>query len=117
MPQPELIYKIADRAVYEAALASGQMRGMPVDLADGFVHFSSAGQLRGTLARHFAGQSGLMLLAVRVEALGEALRWEVSRGGELLPHLYAPLPMQAVAWTTEISVAANGDAVLPEALR
>lgn len=117
MPQPELIYKIADRAVYDAALAAGQMQGMPVDLADGFVHFSTAEQLPGTLSRHFAGQSGLMLLAVRAGALGEALRWEVSRGGELFPHLYAPLPMQAVAWTTEISVAANGDAVLPEALR
>lgn len=74
----------------------GVFRGAPVDVADGYIHLSTAEQLEATLAKHFAGQSGLVIAEVALAQFGDALRWEVSRGGALFPHLYAELPMQAV---------------------
>ena len=103
-----LIYKVATRAQWQAAEASGTFAGAPVDLADGYIHFSTAAQLAGTLAKHFAGQRDLLLIAVDAEALGPALRWEVSRGGDRFPHLYAPLPVAAAVRVTEIALGANG---------
>lgn len=97
-----LIFKIATRAQWEAAEAAGTFAGAPVDLRDGYIHFSTAEQLDDTLAKHFAGQHDLLLIAVEADALGEALRWEVSRGGALFPHLYAPLPVAAAVRVTEI---------------
>lgn len=91
-----LIYKITPEAPWRAAETAGAFAGAPVDLADGYIHFSTAEQARATAARHFSGQSGLLLVAVDAEALGAALRWEPSRGGALFPHLYGPLPMSAV---------------------
>lgn len=117
MATPNLIYKVAPFSLWQSAEAAGVFTGAPVDLADGFIHFSTAGQLRETLARHFAGQGDLMLAAVNAAELGDALRWEVSRGGDLFPHLYVPLDLKAVAWTTPIAVAADGSVDLPEALR
>jgi uncharacterized protein (DUF952 family) len=98
-----LIYKIATRAQWQAAEATGTFSGAPVDLRDGYIHFSTAEQLDETLAKHFAGQRDLVLIAVDADALGEALRWEVSRGGALFPHLYAPLPVAAAVRVTEIT--------------
>ncbi len=86
-----LIYKICPRADWEAAAGAGVYHGSPVDRRDGFIHFSTAAQVDGTLARHFAGQRDLVLVAVDATALGAALRYEPSRGGELFPHLYAAL--------------------------
>lgn len=91
-----LIYKITPEAPWRAAEADGSFTGAPVDAADGYIHFSTAEQARETAARHFAGQSDLLLVAVEAAALGAALRWEPSRGGALFPHLYGPLPMSAV---------------------
>ena len=71
-------------------------RGAPVDIADGYIHLSTAEQLEGTIARHFAGQSCLMIAEVDLVQFGDAIRWEESRGGELFPHLYAELPINAV---------------------
>ncbi len=103
-----LIYKVATRAQWQAAEASGTFAGAPVDLADGYIHFSTAAQLAGTLAKHFAGQRDLLLIAVEAEALGAALRWEVSRGGDRFPHLYAALPVTAAIRVTELAVGADG---------
>ncbi|HSN31017.1 MAG TPA: DUF952 domain-containing protein [Kofleriaceae bacterium] len=103
-----LIYKVATRAQWQAAEASGTFAGAPVDLADGYIHFSTAAQLAGTLAKHFAGQRDLLLIAVDAEALGPALRWEVSRGGDRFPHLYAPLPVAAAIRVTEIALGRDG---------
>ena len=90
-------------------MAAGRFDGAPVDLADGFIHFSTAAQLRGTAAKHFAGQADLVLAAIRAEALDPAaLRWEPSRGGDLFPHLYAPLPMSAVAFVRNLPLGADG---------
>ncbi len=71
-------------------------RGAPVDIADGYIHLSTAAQLDGTIAKHFAGQTDLMIAEVDLICLGDAIRWEVARGGELFPHLYAELPITAV---------------------
>lgn len=85
------IYKILTAGQWADLQHLGKTDGAPVDIADGFVHFSTAAQLRETAARHFAGQDGLWLVAVDPAPLGEALKWETSRGGDLFPHLYAPL--------------------------
>lgn len=92
----DIIYKIATREQWQAAEAAGRFDGAPVDLADGFIHFSTADQVKETAAKHFAGQDGLLLVSVDAEMLGAALKYEVSRGGALFPHLYAPLDLIAV---------------------
>jgi uncharacterized protein (DUF952 family) len=97
-----LIFKIVARALWQAAEAEGRFTGAPVDTADGFIHFSTGDQVRETAARHFAGQSDLLLVAVKADQLGAALRWEPSRGGSLFPHLYATLPLAAVAWSAPL---------------
>lgn len=76
--------------------AHGSFAGAPVDLADGYIHMSTATQLQGTLDRHFAGLQGLVIAEIDLSGFGGAVRWEVSRGGELFPHLYGTLPMSAV---------------------
>ncbi|BCW90647.1 hypothetical protein sos41_38200 [Alphaproteobacteria bacterium SO-S41] len=94
----EKIYKILDAAAWADAKRAGVFAGAPVDLKDGYIHFSTAAQLRETAARHFAGVTNLVLVAFDAEALGPQLKWEPSRGGALFPHLYAPLdPARAVA--------------------
>jgi uncharacterized protein (DUF952 family) len=93
-----LIYKILRAAEWQALCDAGEIAGAPVDVADGYVHFSTGEQAAETAARHFAGETGLVLLALDPGALGAALRWEPSRGGALFPHLYAPLRLADVLW-------------------
>ncbi|WP_354538637.1 DUF952 domain-containing protein [Roseovarius sp. MBR-6] len=93
-----LIYKIFRGPEWDDLRARGESLGAPVDLADGYVHFSTATQAAETAARHFAGEEGLMLLAVESERLGDALKWEPSRGGALFPHLYRALRLSDVVW-------------------
>lgn len=95
-PDPMIIYKILRAQEWQEASKKGRFDGAPVDLKDGYIHFSAADQLRGTAAKHFAGEDGLVLLGIETEELGAALKWEPSRGGALFPHLYAPLPLSAV---------------------
>lgn len=90
------IYKIVAAKEWRAAEAEGAFRGAAIDLADGFIHFSDAAQVAETAAKHFAGQDDLLLVTIDAGKLGEALKWEVSRGGALFPHLYAPLAFDAV---------------------
>ena len=87
-----IVYKICDQDAWRKAVAMGVFTGAPVDVADGFIHFSAAHQVRETAAKHFAGQEGLVLVAVDATVLGDALKWEPSRGGDLFPHLYGDLP-------------------------
>jgi len=91
-----VIYKICPASLWREALRVGAFHGSAHDLADGFIHFSTAEQLAETAQKHFAGQCDLLLLAVDAATLGEALRFEPSRGGALFPHLYGPLPLSAV---------------------
>ncbi|WP_428032744.1 DUF952 domain-containing protein [Ancylobacter sp.] len=112
--QTTLIYKIAPRALWQAAEAAGQFDGAPVDVADGFIHFSTAGQVAETAAKHFAGQDDLLLVAVKTDLLDPAaLRWEPSRGGDLFPHLYGALVLDAVASVRELPLGPQGRHVFP----
>lgn len=114
-PLPTTAYKVLTAAEMATLEAEGSFAGAPVDLADGYIHLSTAAQLAETLAKHFAGQHGLWLAAVDLEALGDAIRWEPSRGGQLFPHLYAPLPLDAVLAYSEVHYEPNGELRLPVA--
>jgi len=111
MSQP--IYKICPETLWRAAEKAGHFDGALIDLSDGYIHFSSGEQARETAARHFAGVEGLLLITVDAEALGEKLRWEASRGGELFPHLYGSLPMSAVLRVTPLPIGPDGTHVFP----
>ena len=108
-----VIYHICRREEWEAARKTGRYLGSSQDKADGFIHFSDASQVKASAARHRAGQSGLALLAVDAARLGPALKWEPSRGGALFPHLYGPLPMQAVLSVHDLPLDADGLHVFP----
>ncbi len=97
-----LIYKIFQPGEWAALEETGVTKGAPVDLADGFIHLSTADQAPETAAKHFAGQDGLVLAAVEAGTLGPALKWEASRGGELFPHLYRDLHRAEVAWAAPL---------------
>ena len=108
-----LVYKICPRPLWREAEAHGVFRGAPIDCADGFIHFSTAEQAPETAARHFAAQDDLLLIAVETDALGEALRFEPSRGGALFPHLYGPLPLDAVVAYSPLERDEDGTVRLP----
>ena len=93
-----LIFKILRADEWQHLLDNGETDGAPIDVADGYVHFSTAEQVRETAAKHFAGEDDLMLLAVETATLGDALKWEVSRGGAEFPHLYRKLMLDDVIW-------------------
>jgi uncharacterized protein (DUF952 family) len=109
-----LIFKICDSALWRKAELAGSFRGAPIDASDGFIHFSTVAQVVETAARHFARVDNLVLVAVDAPALGGALRWEPSRGGDLFPHLYAALPLAAVVWVKPLPLGADGRHVFPE---
>ena len=104
----QAIYKIVTREQWQAALNAGRFDGAPVDLQDGYIHLSTASQVRETAAKHFAGQDDLVLLEVDAPALEDALKWEPSRGGALFPHLYAPLPLTAIMRVEILSLGPDG---------
>jgi uncharacterized protein (DUF952 family) len=110
---PPTVYKIVPAALWAAAEAVGRFDGAPVDAADGFIHFSTAAQVRETAARHFAGQDDLLLVSVDAAALGAALVYEPSRGGALFPHLYAPLPLATVTAVRPLPLGADGQHAFP----
>ena len=103
-----LIYKIFRAPEWADLDAKGESPGAPVDIADGFVHFSTAAQARETAARHFAGEDGLILAALDADSLGDALRWEPSRGGALFPHLYRSLRRDDILWIQALPLGPRG---------
>jgi uncharacterized protein (DUF952 family) len=107
------IYKIMSCAALAEAKANGRFEGSAADRRDGFIHLSSADQLEATLAKHFAGQEDLAVLAVDSGSLGERLQWEPSRGGALFPHLYGPLDLEALVWDEPLELGADGRHRLP----
>ena len=109
----ETIYHICRRTEWQAAREAGHYAGSSQDRMDGFIHFSGPDQVVASAAKHRAGQSDLVLVAVDVAALGAMLRWEASRGGALFPHLYGQLPMTAVRWTKPLPLGADGRHVFP----
>jgi uncharacterized protein (DUF952 family) len=110
-----LIYKIFRRPEWDAFRAKGETLGAPVDLADGFIHFSTAEQVTETAAKHFATESDLVLVAFRAGDLGPDLRWEASRGGALFPHLYRLLSIDEVVWDKSLPLGATGH-IFPEGM-
>ncbi len=111
---PEYIYKIATREQWEKALGVGVFFGAPIDLQDGYIHFSTAEQARETAAKHFHGQTDLKLVKIATASLGDALRWEVSRGGALFPHLYAELSTADAVSVIDLGEDDNGGHIFPD---
>lgn len=103
-----LIYKLVSRQAWDAARAEGVFRGAPVDLADGYIHFSTGAQAQETARRYFAGLTDTLLVAFESEALGPALKWEPSRGGDLFPHLYDSLDPALALWARPVSLDPDG---------
>ncbi|MDQ8730355.1 DUF952 domain-containing protein [Bradyrhizobium sp. LHD-71] len=108
------IYKICPASAWREAERQGAYRGSADDARDGYIHFSTAAQVPGTAAKYFTGQQGLFLIAVDADALGDSLKWEPARGGELFPHLYGELDFDAVILVTDLPLRADGSHVIPE---
>ncbi|MEX3006881.1 DUF952 domain-containing protein [Hoeflea sp. TYP-13] len=111
---PKHIYKIVPQELWHSAQDTGAFKGAPIDLRDGYIHFSTAEQVADTAALHFAGQKDLLLIAVDGSVFGDTLRYEPSRGGDLFPHLYAPLPVDGVLWVKAMPLGKDGKHVLPD---
>jgi uncharacterized protein (DUF952 family) len=108
-----IIYKICPRALWQEAESTGRFDGAAIDRKDGFIHFSTAAQVKETAAKHFSGQDDLLLVAVDGDRLGTALKYEVSRGGAQFPHLYAPLDLAAVLWVKSLPLDPSGEHQFP----
>lgn len=110
------IYKIFRAPEWAALTETGRTEGAPIDLSDGFIHFSTAAQAAETAAKHFAGAEGLVLAAVEAEPLGADLVWEPSRGGALFPHLYRSLALSEITAHWPLPLSAEGIHEFPEEL-
>lgn len=109
----DVIYKIVTRIQWAEAEKAGVFKGAPVDLADGYIHFSTAEQLAETAAKHFSGQNDLLLVAVDASALGVSLIYETSRGGKLFPHLYGEMPLTSVRSVEALPIGDDGQHQFP----
>tara|TARA_B100000989_G_scaffold297259_2_gene282520 strand:- start:22 stop:396 length:375 start_codon:yes stop_codon:yes gene_type:complete len=112
-PNVRFIYKICDSGLWEHAKKVGKFIGAEIDLQDGYIHFSTASQLRNTLTRHFSGREGLVLLTIEISQLD--LIWETARSGDLFPHLYDNLPLHSVVAEHHLNLSADGDHIVPKA--
>ncbi len=110
-----MIYKILQPAEWQALLEHGETAGAPIDVADGFVHFSTAAQARETAAKHFADAGDLVLAALDADLLGPDLKWEVSRGDALFPHLYGPLRLADICWHAPLRCGPDGH-IFPQSM-
>ncbi|CUH75147.1 DUF952 domain-containing protein [Tropicibacter naphthalenivorans] len=108
-----LIYKILRADEWSDLRAKGETQGAPIDVSDGYIHFSTSEQARETAAKHFAGVDGLMLAELDTDRMGERLRWEVSRGGAEFPHFYGPLTLAHVTWCQPLPLGEDGH-IFPE---
>lgn len=112
----DIIYKIVPADLWAEAETAGVFGGAPIDLTDGYIHFSTGAQTRRTADLYFKGQDNLLLVAVDGGKLGDALKYEPSRGGDLFPHLYAPLTLDAVLWKKPMPMRADGRHDFPEGI-
>lgn len=112
-PFHPLVYKITPRDTWDAALPGGRYDGSPDDARDGFIHLSSAGQVRETAAKYFAGQTDLVIAAVDTAKLGGTLKWEPARDGALFPHVYGPILSDMVLWTKALPLDDDGNFIFP----
>ena len=111
-----IIYKITPLTLWREAEATGTFAGAPIDHEDGYIHFSTAAQVRDTAARYFVGKDDLVLVAIDGDRLGDALRWEPSRDGDLFPHLYRTFDVDEVLWVKPLPLGADGAHLFPEPL-
>lgn len=119
MGKTEIIYKICQRSLWQEAQNTGQFDGAPIDLEDGYIHFSTSKQVVETARKHFKGQDDLLLLSISVQVLEDCphdVKWEPSRGGDLFPHLYGPMPLDAVVKSEELAMDAEGYHLFPASL-
>ncbi len=107
------LYKICPAALWREAQAAGVFGGSAHDIRDGFIHFSTAAQVAETAAKHFAGQDELVLIAIESDRLGDWLKWELSRGGALFPHLYGDLPVACARTVTPLPLGPDGRHIFP----
>lgn len=112
---PTIAYKVLTADQWAAFQAAGDFTGAPIDVKDGYIHLSTASQLTETVDKHFVGQTGLWVAAVDLTKLGDAVKWEPSRGGQLFPHIYGTLPMAAVTVAAALTRNATGAVLLPDA--
>ncbi len=112
MPE-KIAYKVLTGDQLAALEQAGSFAGAPVDLADGYIHLSTADQLAATIDKHFAGQKDLQIVAIDLEALGDTVKWEESRGGALFPHVYGPLTLDVVLDYGPVERHADGSIKLP----
>ena len=112
IPAVKFIYKVCDSDVWQVARQTGTFIGAEIDLQDGYIHFSTARQLRDTLVRHFTGRDGLVLLKIELNELD--IVWEAARDGDLFPHLYDHLPLSSVVAEYELKRSPNGDHIIPD---
>lgn len=110
----QVIYKIVTVNQWTTAQRQGEFLGADIDLIDGFIHFSARDQVKETVEKHFKGQPGLLIVAVDSKPLGQALKWEPSRGGELFPHLYDKLSLDAVISADELPIGKSGEFIYPD---
>ncbi len=110
----QLIYKVATRQQWQLAIDAGCFNGSAIDLVDGYIHFSTAEQVAETVRKHFQGQVDLVVISVSVAELGDALRWERSRGGDLFPHLYGALAVAAAVELLDLPMNGDGSHRLPK---
>ena len=108
-----IVYKIMSSAELDRMREDGAFRGSPADISDGYIHLSCGSQLAATLEKYFSGVEGLMLIAVDLSRLGETVRWEPARDGQLFPHIYGPLPIGAVVSAAPVEREADGTVRLP----
>lgn len=109
-----IIYKICPEKLWRDSEKANSFAGAPIDIQDGYLHFSTEKQVKDTADKHFAGQDDLLLIAIDADRLGPALRYEPSRGGDLFPHLYAPLALSAVLWVKPLPLGPDGRHVFPD---
>ena len=112
-PLPIVAYKILNSEQFAQWQSEREFRGAPIDLKDGYIHLSTADQLIGTLDKHFSGQTGLVIASINLTALGDTVRWEESRGGQLFPHIYGQLPLSAVLAHEPLKRFSDGELDLP----
>jgi uncharacterized protein (DUF952 family) len=108
-----IVYKIMSAAELTRMRSDGIFRGSPADIADGYIHLSCGSQLTATLDKHYSGVEGLMLLAVDLSRLGDTVRWEPARGGQLFPHIHGSLPAEAVVSVATLERTSDGAVRLP----
>ncbi|MBC8351792.1 MAG: DUF952 domain-containing protein [Planctomycetes bacterium] len=111
------IYKVLSRQLWSDSEKAGVLRGAPIDLKDGFIHFSTASQVVETVAKHFADKDDLLLVEVDAARLGNGLHWELSRGGQLFPHLYSDMALDAVTSVAELPLGPDGTHRFPPNLQ